>query len=142
MYGKAKLRRPLSLKGNGLHYLLSTAQHQRMCSRIRKSSYGNYPSVTDGPSTVRTCTIELSSPMVDVKTAVTTANAFLMDLYPTAREVRLEEVALNAIGTAWQAVLSFRMVESGQMAPLSSQGSRVFKQVDVDRISGEARALR
>jgi hypothetical protein len=80
--------------------------------------------------------------MVDVKTAVTTANAFLMDLYPTAREVRLEEVALNAIGTAWQAVLSFRMVESGQMAPLSSQGSRVFKQVDVDRISGEARALR
>jgi hypothetical protein len=79
--------------------------------------------------------------MTDVKQALATANAFLMDLYPTARDVRLEEVALNPIGTTWQTVLSFRIVESGQMAPLT-QGSRTFKQVDVDRITGEARALR
>ena len=80
--------------------------------------------------------------MVDVKQAVSTANSFLADLYPAARDIRLEEVSLNAIGTTWQSVLSFRVVDSGQLAPLSSQGSRVYKQVDVDRISGEARALR
>jgi hypothetical protein len=80
--------------------------------------------------------------MVDVKQAVSTANSFLVDLYPAARDIRLEEVALNTVGTTWQAVLSFRVVDSGQLAPLSGQGSRVYKQVDVDRLSGEARALR
>jgi hypothetical protein len=81
--------------------------------------------------------------MVDVKDAVSTANNFLIDLFPTARDIRLEEVALNSVGTTWQAVLSFRSVDSGQLAaPLTSQSTRVYKQVDVDRISGEARALR
>lgn len=80
--------------------------------------------------------------MVDVKESVATANAFVMDLFPAARDLRLEEVALNSGGTTWQVVLSFRLFESAQLAPLASQGNRMFKQVDVDRLSAEARALR
>ena len=85
--------------------------------------------------------------MVDAKEAVSTATSFLNSLYEGARDVRLEEIALNSLGTTWQVVLSFRGGDSGSHAipvpgNIGSSANRQTKQVDIDRMSGEARALR
>ena len=85
--------------------------------------------------------------MVDAKEAVSTANAFLNGLFESARDIRLEEVALNSLATTWQVVLSFRGGDSGSHSlpvpgNMGSSANRQTKQVDIDRMSGEARALR
>lgn len=85
--------------------------------------------------------------MVDAKEAVSTASSFLNSLYDGARDVRLEEVALNSLATIWQVVLSFRGGDSGSHAlpvpgNIGGSANRQIKQVDIDRMSGEARALR
>ncbi len=85
--------------------------------------------------------------MVDAKESVSTATSFLNSLYESARDIRLEEVALNSLGITWQVVLSFRGGDSGSHSlpvpgNMGSSANRQTKQVDIDRMSGEARALR
>jgi hypothetical protein len=74
-----------------------------------------------------------------MKEAVTAAAGFVGELFPNAKDVRLEEIV--AQGPVWHVVVSFTAQES-TLSQMLSQPQRTFKQVEVQRDSGEPIALR
>ncbi len=76
-----------------------------------------------------------------MKTAVRTAMAFVADLIPTARDIRLEEVDRG--GPGWQVVVSYASNQSPTFAALRGEGElRVYKKVPIDADTGEALSLK
>ncbi len=79
--------------------------------------------------------------MVNMKDAVTNANSFLADLFPEARNPRLEEVEL-ANDQFWNIVLSYEPWPATPLGLLSGPNNRLFKLIRVDADSGEPRSLK
>lgn len=73
--------------------------------------------------------------MINAKEAVKAANAFVADLFPEGRDLRLEQVAPQ--GSDWEVVFSFNLAEQSSLMAALGQPSRLFKAVEVDRESGE-----
>ncbi len=80
--------------------------------------------------------------MADMKEAVASAAKFITEMFPKANDIRLEEIVAN--GTVWNVVLSFVEGEKGLadiLYPISNS-NRSFKTIEVEKDSGEPRALR
>lgn len=73
--------------------------------------------------------------MVTAKEAVQISSAYVADLFQQVHDLRLEQVAPH--GQEWEVIFSFR---PDSMAFGAS--NRVFKAVEVDRESGEPRAVK
>ncbi|WP_041596971.1 hypothetical protein [Granulicella tundricola] len=79
--------------------------------------------------------------MASMKQAVASAADFVKDLFPESRNIRLEEVA--AKGPVWNVVVSFTEgADNPTLLTIMGGPSRTFKQVEIERDSGEALALR
>jgi hypothetical protein len=79
--------------------------------------------------------------MVSVKEAVTSATAFVEELFPGARDIRLEEV--ESISSNWFVVISFKTGdEPTTFASVMGANSRLFKTVLIDLENGEPFALK
>jgi hypothetical protein len=78
--------------------------------------------------------------MITVKEAVASATLFVTDLFPNALDLRLEQVEM--IGSWWRVVISFKFSEPSTLLLAMGAQNRLFKEVDVDRESGQAVALR
>ncbi len=80
--------------------------------------------------------------MIGVKDAVKNATEFVADLYPGARDIRLEEVEVDTEKQQeWSVVLSFKTHELGTLASVMGE-QRLFKQVAVQLESGQPVSLR
>jgi hypothetical protein len=77
--------------------------------------------------------------MANMKQAVSAAAAFVGDLFQDARDIRLEEIVAH--GPVWHVVLSFVSATDNPLAMLGTP-PRIFKQVEIQRDSGEPVALR
>lgn len=77
--------------------------------------------------------------MANMKEAVGVAAKFVADLFPEARDIRLEEIVAD--GSVWNVVLSFMPIEN-TLASMLGNPQRLFKTVEVQRDSGEPLALR
>jgi hypothetical protein len=71
---------------------------------------------------------------VGIKEAVRAATAFLEDLFPGAKNIRLEEVDSNsdAVSVHWSVVLSFKSGEPSTLATVMGEEPRLFKTVTLD----------
>lgn len=78
--------------------------------------------------------------MITVKQAVVSATSFVADLFANAQDLRLEQVEM--FGSSWRIVISFKLSEPSTLLLAMGGSNRIFKEVDVDRESGEATALR
>ncbi len=78
--------------------------------------------------------------MIDVKTAVRAATTFVGDLFPEAKDIRLEEVEPSS--NQWSVVVSFKSGESPNLAAVMGNDPRLFKQVVVDSESAEPVSLK
>lgn len=78
---------------------------------------------------------------VDMKGAVQSAFAFTKDMFPQAKDIRLEEVEPGSVG--WTVVISFSTGEPGTLAQVMGGGApRLFKTIAVDSASGKAQSLK
>jgi hypothetical protein len=78
---------------------------------------------------------------IDMKGAVQSAFAFTKDMFPQAKDIRLEEVEPGSVG--WTVVLSFSTGEPGTLAQVMGGGApRLFKTIAVDSASGKAQSLK
>jgi hypothetical protein len=77
--------------------------------------------------------------MASMKEAVAASAKFVEELFPEARDIRLEEIVAN--GPKWNVVVSFQTAGSYPLSELMKM-PRIFKQVVVERDSGEPVALR
>ena len=78
---------------------------------------------------------------VDMKDAVQSAFAFTKDMFPQAKDIRLEEVEPGSVG--WTVVISFSTGEPGTIAQVMGGGApRLFKTITVDSTSGKAQSLK
>jgi hypothetical protein len=78
--------------------------------------------------------------MVTVKDAVKGAGQFVSELFPDAKNLRLEQVESG--GPLWRVVMSFQLGEPSGLAAVIGHEGRLFKEVDVDADTGEGTALR
>jgi len=78
--------------------------------------------------------------MIDIKEAVGIGTKFLVDMFPDAQGVRLEEVDLT--GQYWHVVLSFDGPEPSALALMKGQTGRIFKDIKIDLDSGEALGMK
>jgi len=70
-----------------------------------------------------------------MKGAVQAAFAFAKDMFPQAKDIRLEEVEPGSVG--WTVVISFSTGEPGTIAQVMGGGApRLFKTIAVDSASG------
>lgn len=77
---------------------------------------------------------------MDVKSAVHTATTFVGDLFPEARDLRLEEVVPSSNG--WSVVVSFKPNDSPTLAEVMGSGTRLFKEILVDSESAKPLSLK
>lgn len=75
-----------------------------------------------------------------IKDAVASASHFVEDLYPQARDIRLEEIQPDET-SKWKVVLSFQIGESSSLASVIGNSNRLFKSVEVDRDTSEPLSL-
>jgi hypothetical protein len=79
--------------------------------------------------------------MITVKDAVKSAGQFVSELFPEAKNLRLEQVENG--GPTWRVVMSFYLGEPSSFAVAMGTGQqRLFKEVDVDAATGVGTALR
>lgn len=81
--------------------------------------------------------------MANMKEAVVSAAQFVGDLFPNSKDVRLEEIVADE--SLWHVVLSFTLTNESPptiATMLGGLSQRLFKQVEVQRDSGEPIALR
>jgi hypothetical protein len=78
--------------------------------------------------------------MVTVKDAVKGAGQFVSELFPEAKNLRLEQVEKG--GPLWRVVMSFQIEEPSGLAAVMGYQGRMFKEVDVDADTGKGTALR
>jgi hypothetical protein len=78
---------------------------------------------------------------VDMKGAVQAAFAFAKDMFPEAKDLRLEEVEAKSGG--WSVVVSFTTGEPGTLSQVMGGGApRLFKTIAIDSESGQAQSLK
>ena len=78
---------------------------------------------------------------VEMKGAVQAAFAFTKDLFPQAKDIRLEEVEARSGG--WSVVISFTTGEPGTLAQVMGGGApRLFKTIAIDSETGQAQSLK
>jgi len=79
--------------------------------------------------------------MVDMKGAVKAAMAFAKDMFPEARDIRLEEVEPKSGG--WSVVISFAAGQSNTFAIMrGEEGPRVYKTIAIESESGQAKSVK
>jgi hypothetical protein len=78
--------------------------------------------------------------MIAIKDAVISASKFIMELFPDAKGLRLEQVEMS--GPGWQVVMSFTLGEPSSLALVIGQSNRLFKEVAISDTTGEALGLR
>ena len=78
--------------------------------------------------------------MITVKEVVKSATSFVEDLYPEAKEIRLEEVEPNS--SQWSVVLSFKTDEPSGLAYVMGSDNRLFKTVAIDPTDGSPISLK
>ena len=77
----------------------------------------------------------------DMKSAVQSAFAFAKDMFPQAKDIRLEEVEARSGG--WSVVISFATGEPGTLSQVMGGGApRLFKTITIDSESGQAQSLK
>ncbi len=78
---------------------------------------------------------------VDMKGAAQAAFAFTNDMFPEAKDLRLEEVEAKTGG--WSVVISFTTGELGTLSQVMGGGTpRLFKTITIDSESGKAKSLK
>ena len=77
--------------------------------------------------------------MIGVKEAVPPAIAFVKDLYPEAKDIRLEQVQPES--SAWSVVLSFQTGEATTLASVMGASHRLYKTIQIDKENGEPLSL-
>ncbi len=78
---------------------------------------------------------------IDMKGAVQAAFALAKDMFPQAKDLRLEEVEANPGG--WSVVISFTTGEPGTLAQVMGGGApRLFKTIAIDSETGQAQSLK
>jgi hypothetical protein len=79
--------------------------------------------------------------MVDMKGAVKAAMVFAKDLFPQAKDIRLEEVEPSSNG--WSVVISYATDQSSTFAIMrGEEGPRVFKKIAIESETGQAQSLK
>lgn len=85
--------------------------------------------------------VSTKSGTIDMKGAVQAAFAFTKDMFPQAKDIRLEEVEPGSVG--WTVVISFSTGEPGTLAQVMGGGApRLFKTIAVDSTDGKAQSLK
>jgi hypothetical protein len=79
--------------------------------------------------------------MISVKDAVKAATAFFSELFPNAKELRLEEVDMSEGGPWWEVTVSFEVPGNNPMQSILASSHREYKIVRVDRDTGEPRSI-
>jgi hypothetical protein len=80
---------------------------------------------------------------IDMKGAVQAAFAFAKDMYPEAKDLRLEEVEPSPSSDGWSVVLSFSTGQSNTFAIMrGEEGPRAYKKITIDSKSGKAQSLK
>jgi hypothetical protein len=78
---------------------------------------------------------------VDMKGAVQAAFAFATDMFPEAKDIRLEEVEARSGG--WSVVISFTTGEPGTLSlVMGGVAPRLFKTIAIDSETGQAFSLK
>jgi hypothetical protein len=77
-----------------------------------------------------------------MKSAVQAAIAFVIEMFPQAKDIRLEEVEARSGG--WSVVISFVTGEIGTLSQVTGvgTGARLFKTIAIDSESGQAMSLK
>jgi hypothetical protein len=78
--------------------------------------------------------------MIDMKTAVKTAIAFIEEFFPGAKDIRLEEVTPG--DQVWSVVISFKNGEPGTLSEVMGGDPRIYKQVGIEYEGGHPRAVK
>ncbi len=78
--------------------------------------------------------------MVNIKEAVRSATTFVGDLYPQARDIRLEQVEPSP--SEWTIVLSFRTAEPASLGYVLGTEERLFKEISVASEDGTPISLK
>jgi hypothetical protein len=73
---------------------------------------------------------------IDSKAAVQQAGSYFRDLFPTAQDVRLEEVELSPDGKFWLVTYSFAKPDLAVFGALVSNPSRDYKVVKIEAETG------
>jgi hypothetical protein len=80
--------------------------------------------------------------MLLVKEAVQQAIKIFSELFPNAKDVRLEEVELSTDGPWWEITLSFVPMGLSAFESVLGQANRVYKRVEIDRETGELNSIK
>lgn len=83
--------------------------------------------------------------MIPVKIAVTEAVRFFEDMFPNAKDIRLEEVELSDEGPWWDVTLSYAAPPTSTSYALASvigQPERVYKIIRLDREDATVRSMK
>ena len=80
--------------------------------------------------------------MLNVKDAVKVATAYFADLFPDARDARLEEVEMSDEGPWWDVTVSFELPAATPIEAMLAQRSREYKIIKVNRDSGEPHSIK
>ena len=80
--------------------------------------------------------------MINVKEAVKVATAYFAELFPNAKEVRLEEVEMAEEGPWWDVTVSFEIPAATAMEAILAQRNREYKIIKVNRDSGEPHSIK
>lgn len=80
--------------------------------------------------------------MIDMKGAVQAAFAFAKDMYPEAKDIRLEQVEPSPSSDGWSVVVSFVTQTPGTFAQVMGVEARLFKSISIDSQSGKAQSLK
>jgi hypothetical protein len=73
---------------------------------------------------------------IDSKSAVQQATSYFRDLFPTAQDLRLEEVELSTDGKFWLVTFSFAKPELNVFGAFVSNPARDYKVVKIEAETG------
>ena len=79
---------------------------------------------------------------IDSKNAVQQARSYFQDLFPTAQDVRLEEIELSADGQFWLVTYSFAKPEIMLFGAPVTNPQREYKVVKLDAHTGEPQGIK
>jgi len=80
--------------------------------------------------------------IIDSKSAVQQATAYFRELFPSAQDVRLEEVELSPDGESWLVTFSFAKPELTVFGALVSNPNRDYKVVKIDAKTGTPQGVK
>ena len=80
--------------------------------------------------------------MIDSKTAVQKAKTYFSDLFPSASDVRLEEVERSVDGLSWLVTFSFAKPEIVVFGSPFANPHRDYKMVKLDSNTGEPQGVK